>query len=238
MKEKILIVLLLWGSVDLSAQTIIQQFAALSAGSGTTSDMDIDPTGKGDVLIAMPLLLTPGVKVVSVTDNAPDGGNTYKQVPGALSSCGDSGPLDIWYCEKCNPGVTELKFHLSGHVRASINSFLEVSGMASTSLLDGNGAQVSNGTATSAGSEVGPAIKTTATDLIVAGYFSGASPSSGITPATWTYKPSYAYVADGPPGTYQPTLTGGKAGSSFCMSVAAFKTAGAHSVLPSSADKN
>jgi len=225
MKGKFLIMLLLWGGVDLSAQTIVQQFAAISRGSGATSDLDVEPTGKGSVLIAMPGQLSPGVKVVGVTDNAPDGGNTYKQVAGASSSCADHGPLDIWYCENCNPGVTELKFHVSGRGGGSINSFLEVSNLASSSVIDGSGAQVSNGTATSAGAEVGPRIKTISTDFIVARFFSDSPYPTGVTPEAWTYKPSYVYVLNAPPGTYQPTLTGGKAGESFCMSVAAFKTA-------------
>ncbi|MGB9085323.1 MAG: hypothetical protein WCC46_11925, partial [Terriglobales bacterium] len=143
MGKKLLVALLLLGGLDLSAQTVVQQFAAVSAGAGTVSDMDlVSPTLKGSVLIAMPVLLSPGVKVLSVTDNAPEGGNTYKEVPGASSSC-PNGPLDIWYCENCHPGVTELKFHLSGHVKSSINSFLEVSNLALSSVLDGEGAQVS-----------------------------------------------------------------------------------------------
>ena len=238
MKVRILILLFFWGAVDLSAQTIVQQFASISqthgdysSGPGSVSDMDLEASGKGNLLIAMPgLVLSPGVKVLSVTDNAPDAGNTYRQVPDAISSCGDNGPLDIWYCENCKPGVTELKFHFSGRARASINTFLEVSNMASSSVLDGNGAHVSDGTATSAGLEVGPSITTTATDLIIARYLSGDPNPTGVTPAAWTHKPSYAYVLNGPPGTYQPTLTGGKAASSFCMSVAAFKTAGATAV--------
>ena len=78
----------------------------------------------GSVLIAMPVQLSPDIKVISVTDNAPAGGNTYKQVVGATASCGKKS-LEIWYCENCNPEVTELKFHLSGHVRASLNGFFE-----------------------------------------------------------------------------------------------------------------
>jgi hypothetical protein len=224
MKERFLILLLLWGGVELSAQTIVQQFAAISRGSGVKSDMDLEATARGSTLIAMPGQLSPGVKVLSVTDNAPDGGNTYKQVSGASSSCPE-GPLDIWYCENCNPGVTELQFHLSGRVKASINSFLEVSNLASSSVLDGSGAQVSNGTATSAGLEVGPMIKTTATDFIVARFFSASPYPTGVAPEAWTFKPSYVYLLNGPPGTYQPTLTGGEGGATFCMSVAAFKAA-------------
>jgi len=225
MKGKLLVLLLLWGGVELSAQTILQQFAAISAGSTVGSDLDLnEPTRKGSVLIAMPGIFVPGVKVLSVTDNAPDGGNTYKQVPGATSSCPE-GLADIWYCENCNPGVTELKFHLSGAARMSINSFLEVSDMALSSVLDGSGAQVSKGTATSAGLEVGPSIQTTATDFIVARYSSTVPFPTGVTPAAWTHKPSYVYVLDGPPGTYQPTLTGAKAAGNFCVSMAAFKTA-------------
>jgi hypothetical protein len=220
----LLLLLLLWG-VELPAQTIVQQFTAVSSGAGQVSDMDLnEPTGKGSVLIAMPGLLSPGVRVLSVTDNAPAGGNTYKQVPGASSSCANK-PLDIWYCEDCNPGVTELKFHLSGHVQGSINAFLEVSNMALSSVLDGSGTHLSDGTGTSGGLEVGSSITTTTTDFIVARYFSSAPRPNGVTPAAWTYKTSYAYVLNGPSGTYQPTLTGGGAASSFCVSMAAFKIA-------------
>src|SRR5450755_1806356 len=124
MQRVFLIMLLLWGGLELSAQTLVQEFAAISKGSGMKSDLDVQPTAKGSTLIGMPFEMSPNVKVVSVTDNAPDGGNTYKKASGASSSCPE-GPLDIWYCENCNPGVTELQFHLSGHVKASINSFLE-----------------------------------------------------------------------------------------------------------------
>jgi hypothetical protein len=225
MKKKLLILLLLWGGVELSAQTIVQQFVAVSSRPSPVSDMDLPAaTGSGNVLIAMPGPLAPGVTVLSVTDNAPAGGNTYKQVPGAASSCGANGSLDIWYCENCNSGVTELKFHLSGDARISINAFLEVSKMPLSSVVDGSGAHVSDGTRTSGGLEVGPSITTTATDFIIARYFSTNPIPTGVTPAAWTYKTSYVYVLNGPSGTYQPTLIGGSAAGSFCMSMAAFKT--------------
>jgi hypothetical protein len=226
MKKNLLILLLLWGGrVELSAQTIAQQFVAISSGAGTVSDMDLkEPTGRGSVLIAMPVLLSPDVKVLSVTDDAPAGGNTYKQVPGASSSCSGKS-LTIWYCENCNPGVTELKFHLSGHVKASINAFLEVSDLALSSVLDGAGAQVSNGTAASGDTEVGPSITTTARDFVIARYFSTPPGPTGVTPATWTYATSYVYLRDAAAGTYQPTLTGGRAAGDFCMGIAAFKIA-------------
>jgi hypothetical protein len=224
MKTRLLLLLLLWGGFELSAQTIVQQFAAVSAGAGTVSDMDLpNPSLQGSVLITMPMLLTPGIKVVSVTDNSPDGGNTYKQIPGTISSCAKQS-LDIWYCENCKGGVTELKFHLSGHVRASLNSFLEVSNMASSSVLDGSGAHVSDGTATSAGLEVGPSITTTAKDFVIARYFSATPLPTGVTPAAWKYTTSYVYALDALPGSYQPTLTGAKPAGSFCMGMAAFKT--------------
>jgi len=235
MKKRFLILLLLCGGLELSAQTVVQQFAAISAGEATTSDMDLEPTANGSTLIGMPLELTPGVKVLSVTDNAPAGGNTYKLASGARSSCPE-GLLDIWYCENCNPGVAELQFHLSSHTKASLNSFLEVSNLASSSVLDGNGEQVSNGVANSEGQEVGPKITTTATDFIVARFFSTAPYPTGVTPSSWTFKPSYVYLQNAPPGTYQPTLTGGKAGDTFCMSVAAFKIAGS-GAIPQSGQK-
>ncbi|HKM86499.1 MAG TPA: hypothetical protein VJW96_09850 [Terriglobales bacterium] len=225
MKKKLLIWLLLWGGVELSAQTIVQQLFKISSMPSPVSDMDLPaPTGAGSVLIAMPGPVSPGVKVLSVTDNAPAGGNTYKQVPGAASSCGENVSLDIWYCEKCNSGVTELKFHLSGNAKASINAFLEISQMQLSAVLDGSGAHVNDGTRTSGALEVGPSITTTATDFIIARYYSTNPIPTGVTPAAWTYKTTYVYALNGPSGTYQPTLTGGSAAGSFCMSMAAFKT--------------
>jgi len=225
MKGKFLVLLLLlWGAVELSAQTIVQQFTAISQGTHT-SDMDLQqPTAKGSVLIAMPALLTPGLKVLSVTDNAEGGSNTYKKVPGASSSCAKKS-VDIWYCENCRPGVTELQFHIDGDSRGSINAFLEVSDMAVSLVADGSGVQVSDGTATSAGLEVGPSITTTAKDFIVGRFFPINPLPNGVSPAAWMYTPSYVYMLDAPPGKYQPTLTGGKAAANFCIGVAAFKTA-------------
>jgi hypothetical protein len=224
MKGTVLTLLLLCGGFELSAQTIVQQFAAVSAGAGQVSDMDLNQaTGQGSVLIAMPELLSPGVKVLSVTDNAAEGGNNYKQVKAARSSCANR-PVEIWYCENCKAGVTELKFHLSGHVRGSINAFLEVSDVASSSVLDGEGSHVSGGIATSEGEEVGPRIVTSSTDLIIARHSSSTHPT-GVKPADWTYKPTYVYALNLPPGSYQPTLTGGSGGGGFCVSMAAFKTA-------------
>jgi hypothetical protein len=237
MKEQLLILLLLWGGLELSAQTIVQQFVAISTG-GEVSDMDLNQaTGKGRVLIAMPVLLSPGAKVLSVTDNAPDGGNTYKQIPGATASCVNKS-VDIWYCENCNPGVTELKFHLSGQPKGSINAFLEVSDMALSSVVDGSGAHVSDGTATSGGLEVGPSITTTAKDFIIARYFPTAPLPTGVTPAAWTYTTSYVYALNAPSGTYQPTLTGGSAGGTFCMGMAAFKTAASVAIAQPSHSKD
>ena len=185
-----------------------------------------EPTGKGSVLIAMPAVLSPGVRVLKVTDDAPDGGNTYQQIAGASSSCANKF-ADIWYCENCKPGVTLLKFHLSDATTMSVNSFLELSNMALSSVPDGSGAHVSDGTATSEGLEVGASITTTAKDFVIARYFPTPPLPTGVTPKGWTYSPSYLYWLNAPPGTYQPTLTGGKAGGKFCMSMAAFKVAGA-----------
>jgi hypothetical protein len=226
MKVGFLTLLLLCGAVRLPAQTIVQQFFAIGSMPAPTADMDLpNPTVQGNVLIAMPGPTSNGVKVLSVTDNAPGGGNTYKQVPGAASSCGAAQTLDIWYCENCNGGVTELKFHLSGGARASINAFLELSEMPRSSVLDGTGAHVSDGTRTSAGLEVGPSIKTTGKDFVVARYTSTNPIPTGVTPASWMYKTTHVYQLNAPAGNYQPTLTGGGTSGTFCMSMAAFKTA-------------
>lgn len=232
MNKCILVLLLLAGAVSASAQAVIQQFASISKEANNIADIDLPkPTTKGSVLIAMPLLLTPDVKVVSVTDDAPTGGNTYKQVPGSPSTCkGQS--VDIWYCENCHPGVTELKFHLSGHVSATIDAFMEVSGLA-LSPADGSGAQLSDGVATSDGLDVGPKITTAANDFIVGRYFATPPLPTGVSPAEWKYSTSFVYLLKGASGTYQPTLTGAKPGSNFCMSVAAFKAAPAPSTANS-----
>jgi hypothetical protein len=225
MKKTLVTFILLCAAAELSAQTIIQQFAAISAGSGTVSDMDLpNPTAAGSMLIAMPMQLSPDVKILSITDNAPDGGNTYKPVPGATASCAKR-TLEIWYCENCKAGVTELKFHLSDHVRASINGFMEVSGLALSSVLDGKGTSLNDGVANSAGALVGPSLKTAAKDFVIARYFSDPPIPTAVTPTLWTYKSSYVYGLNLPPGAYQPTLTGGKAAANFCMSMAAFKLA-------------
>lgn len=232
MKESVIALLLLWGGIQLSAQTILQQFSALSAGAGRTSDMDlVQPTAKGSTLIVMPEQLSPDITVVSVTDNAPDGGNTYKQVKNAGSSCSKRA-IDIWYCESCNPGVTELKFHLSGDVTGSVNTFLEVSDLALSSVLDGEGAHVIDGSVAGDGREVGPKLVTTATDFVIARRSSTPFPSvvKSVTPADWVYKPTYVYGLNLPAGTYQPILAGSKSGT-FCLSMAAFKVA-AHTTAP------
>ena len=222
MKGKLLIFLLLWGGVDVSAQTILQQFVSVGS-AGDVIDMDLPvPSKKGSVLIAMPGVITPGMKVVSITDNAPAGGNTYKQVPGAASSYGGRS-LDIWYCENCNPDVTELKFHVSAFARGSINTFLEVSGLALSSVIDGTGVNLSDGTGTNDGLKVGPSITTTAPDFIIARFLSTGTNPGGVTPASWKYKTTHVFIEKALPGTYQPTLTGGSPGGNFCMSMAAFK---------------
>jgi hypothetical protein len=229
MKNKLVLFLLLAagmvsGSLPVFAQTIVQELVAVGSASDVI-DLDLNSASvKGNMLIAMPGPITPGVKVLSVTDNAPGGGNTYKQVSGAASSAGNRA-LDIWYCENCRGGVTELKFHLSGMSKGCINAFLEVSQMASSSTVDG-GANASDGTATGAGL-VGPSITTTTKDFIVARYFLiPPSHTTGVTPSSWKYRTTYAYLLSARPGTHQPTITGGSAGSSFCMSIAAFKTSG------------
>ena len=214
----------LLGSSNSSAQTIVQQFTAVSAGADLTTDMDlISPTLKGSLIITIPELLTPNIKVLSITDNAPDGSNTYKQVTTANSTC-PGGSITIWYCQNCNPGATELKFHNNEHTRASLNSFLELSDMALSDVLDGAGVQVSTGVGTSAGLEVGPTLKTTTQDFVIARFSSTAPRPKGATPSSWTFKPAYVYQQNAPAGNYQPTLTGGSSESKFCMSMAAFKT--------------
>jgi len=223
--KRLLIFLLFFWAVQSPAQTVVQEFFAVSSMPQPNSDMDLPKaTLKGSVLIAMAGPVTPGVKVESITDDAPAGGNTYKQVPGAASSCGGR-ILDIWYCENCNGGVTELKFHLSGGARMSINAFIEVSNMRQSSVLDGSGAHVDDGTRTRDGLEVGPSITTTATDFVVARYSSAKPLPTGVTPSQWTYATTYVYARDGKAGTYQPTLAGKGDGGSYCMSMAAFKTA-------------
>ena len=208
-----------------SAQTVLQQFSAVSSGAGTVSDMDLpEPTASGSVLITMPLQLTPGVRVIEVTDNAPGGGNTYKQFPGTYATC-QKQALEIWFCENCKPGVTELKIHLSGHVRVSLNTFLEVSGLVTDSTADGNGVPLTDGSASNAGLERGPKLTTSVKDFVIARFFSDPTLPSGVTPDQWHFTKSYAYVLNGPEGDYQPMFTGAKPGSNYCAGLAAFKVA-------------
>jgi hypothetical protein len=219
--KKLLIFSLLWAGSYLSAQTVLQQFVSIGA-PAEVIDMDLPkPSAKGSVLIAMPGPLTAGITVGSVTDNK---GDTYKQVPGAASLSEGKG-LQIFYCENCNAGVTELKFHMSAFARGSINTFLEVSNLSLSSVLDGSGVQVSDAKATSEGVEAGPSITTTTNDFIVARYTSPESLPKSVSPDAWTYKTTHVYVEKAAPGTYQPKLSGAKAGSDFAISMAAFKAA-------------
>lgn len=221
--KKLLLLSLLWGGVGLAAQTIVQQSTILSQGSAGLSLIELEkPTAKGDVLIAMSTVLSPGNAVLSVTDDAPGGSNVYKKIEGASASCATK-PVDIWYCEKCKGGVSEVKFNMS-NASMIVNSFLEVSDLATSAALDGS-AHVSDGTATGAGQEAGGSIKTTARDFIIALYFPTAPRPTGVTPVAWTFNPSYVYVKSGAPGTYQPTLTGAKPSGQYCMGMAAFKAA-------------
>jgi len=224
MNRALLLFAFLWASQS-PAQTVLQHFIAVSKGAGTVSDMDIGTTSEGSVIIAMPMELTPGIKVLSVTDNAPAGSNIYKRVSGSTGSCANQ-VMEIWYCEKCSPGVTELKFHLSDHVRASLNALVEVSGLQLPAVLDGDGTHLDDATRTSQGEEVGPVIKTTASDFIIARYNSDFPIPKAVTPDPWQYRTSYVYILNAPAGTYQPTLSGGEGKSGkYCMSAAAFKAA-------------
>src|SRR5271163_1680871 len=233
MKMRLLTLFLLCAALQAPAQTIVQQFFAIGSMPAPTADMDLPkPTIQGNFLLAMPGPTSNGVKVLSVTDNAPAGSNTYKQVPGAAAACGKTQTLDIWYCENCNGDVTELKFHLSGNARASINVFLELADMPQSSILDGSGANVSDGTRSSAGLEVGPTLKTTGTDFVVARYTTANPLPTGVTPSPWMYKTTHVYQLNAPAGKYQPTLTGAGTAGTFCMSMAAFKTAPPHATAP------
>ena len=224
MKRALLLFAVLWASLS-PAQTVLQHFIAVSKGGIDVSDMDIGTTSEGSVIIAMPLQLSPGVKVLSVTDNAPTGSNIYKQIPASTASC-DKLDMEIWYCEKCAAGVTELKFHLSGPPRASLNALVEVSGLALPAVLDGQGTHLEDGTRTSKGEEVGPVIKTTMADFIIARYHSDFPIPKAVTPDPWQYRTSYVYIPNAPAGSYQPTLSGGEGKSGkYCMSAAAFKVA-------------
>ena len=53
---------------------------------------------------------------------------------------------------------------------------------------------------------------------------------AGDTPAAWAYTTSYVYALNAPSGTHQPTLTGAKPDSNYCISMAAFKIAPAVAV--------
>jgi len=117
-----------------------------------------------------------------------------------------------------------------------LNAFLEVSGLEMSSVLDGEGAHVNDGTRAKDGSEAGPKIKTSANDFIVARYYSTPEPRPTAAPAPWVFKPSYAYVPNTSPGTYEPTLTGEGTGK-YCMSVAAFKAAASAPVPPAASQK-
>jgi hypothetical protein len=229
--KKYLMLLLLLPAFKLTAQTVVQQMVSVGS-AGQVVDLDLPkPTQKGNLLIAMPGPLSAGIKVVSVTDNQ---GDTFKQIPGAVASA-DGKTLEIWYAENCREDVHELKFHMSEFARGSINAVLELSGLATYGALDGEGVHLSDGTGTPDGLQLGPSLKTSATDFIIARFVSNTPYPSGVTPSGWTYKTSYVYFPHGAPGDYQPTLTGGK-GSAYSMSMAAFKVSAKTAVGTSSGE--
>ena len=91
--------------------------------------------------------------------------------------------------------------------------------------LDGEGTHLDDGTRTDKGEEVGPVIKTTPSDFIIARYNSD-FPIPKVVADPWQYRTSYVYIHNAPAGTYQPMLSGGEGKSGkFCMSAAAFKAA-------------
>ena len=68
MKKKILIFLFLLGTVELPAQTIVQELFSVG-GPSHISDMDVKaPTSEGSILIAMPGPLATGIKVLGIND--------------------------------------------------------------------------------------------------------------------------------------------------------------------------
>jgi hypothetical protein len=219
-KNLLLLSLLLPASVASSAQTVLQQFTSLSQGSVHRSFIELkQPTRKGSVLIAIPMFVAPNIRVLKVSDDGPEGGSVYHKIEAAAASCANKF-VDIWYCENCKAGVTEIKMELSDTAQG-LNSFLEVADLAPSAAIDGPGAHVSDGTATIAGQAPGASITTSAQDFVLAAYF---PPAAGITPASWAFTRSFAYLQSAPPGTYQPTLTGAKPGN-YCMAMAAFKAA-------------
>ena len=95
---------------------------------------------------------------------------------------------------------------------------------------------MTDGTRTSAGLEVGPKIKTSASDFVVA-RFSSAMPAPTEVSAPWSFKPSYVYLLNAAPGTHQPTLSGKGTGGNYCMGIAGFKAAASAPPSPKVSEK-
>jgi len=95
---------------------------------------------------------------------------------------------------------------------------------------------VTDGTRTSAGLEVGPKIKTSTNDFVVA-RFSSAMPAPTEVSAPWSFKPSYVYLPNAARGTYQPTLSGNGTSGNYCMGIAGFKAAASAPPPPAASQK-
>jgi hypothetical protein len=204
------------------AQAALVQSAANATGSNSIA-VTISASGTAHLLA---VLIVSADSTNTVSSVADDVGNIYHQAAGARSSFtgGDNAFSDIWYAENSIPGATTVTVICSSGASFTLAEVFEVSGIVTSSSLDGSGVNASNAAA-SGTSGTGPSFTASTTDFILTGGdLSGYTAISS--PWTMDADGDGGYILNGAAGTFQPvfTLT---SGIPFSASLAGFKVAGA-----------
>jgi hypothetical protein len=188
------------------------------AGIANSQDLDIAPTGAGHVLFVGLQCFKMGN--VQISDNAPDGGNTYTLVPGGIApQC-----AELWIATQSKAGATSISG--VGDCSSAVVAW-EVAGLSTTAPLDVAG-QFTNQPISA--TPLGAAVTTTHPGDFVLSILIGAETVTGLHAGDaftndelangngWAHLTSNA----APPGRYQAEWDQDRAGSS-CGVTAAFK---------------
>jgi hypothetical protein len=118
---------------------LVQSAAAAATGSGTVFRLNTQATGGGNLLaVGLSIFEISGAAcVVSITDNAPGGGNVYSSA-GAFASDSASGGAEIWYAANSRAGATQMTITLRAGCsgRRPATYFAEFSGVAAVNPLE------------------------------------------------------------------------------------------------------
>lgn len=214
------------------ALSLVQHKVAQTTASQLTVAVTVTSTAVGALLVVC--TGNNGTRtVVSVTDNATGGSNTYVQASGAAGTTGVD-QTDVWYClSAAHAGATTVTVTFSG-VAGTFNKeawVFEVSGFTSAAF--DLAANVTNGTGV-ASTDTGASVTTTSTTgflvgVITTSFTIAANPKAGN---EFTSGGDISATSDAACSlisstatAHQPVWTDGTATASFCSSTAAFKEA-------------